>query len=866
MRVAGHRVQGHLVMNTNPKNIPLTAAECAPHIVTIVRDPKRRLGKQIDIGKDGKLKKHSVVDVAVGIAEQRHVPDAEAFAAVLREVSEDEHAAILNSYFADIPVGQRFLILSESEMEHRGLGETREQREGVKLGTFEVKGEGAFEIAVGRLKCNLRPSSWQLLDRDVDEHTPHQFGQGMDRAAWLRKAAEMLPGLATACRVFAASASARVLRDGQPVGSGNGHTWVRVQDAADVERTRLALLQRAHEVGAVWQKPKHSRKTGEVLGSVATTIMDLSVLIPGRLVFCGKPYAPELTVQEQRIEIENPHGGAVATDLVQLNREEFKRLTREAGAPMTVRGDSTSLAIDAYDLNLDTELELEDGRVVTVASAVELLPEGGKLRCQAPFRASVSMAAAFRIGKDGRPCVHDVGTGTTHWLNDDEQMQSEAPNLVDESRAKLRQLLRELESGVADLIDSDDKLLDQARECKAMLPEAEVAVLDVALAPVLNATPDQIRQETAPTPSPNDEPALLAYAYDVLQLKPVEFVVDGFLANGLTVIAGAPGVGKTSLLVPLAAAVAHLYDTILAPILRRKVIYFSESPNQVQTVLFGLARHADGAKPHQFPEWFRIVPSRRLQPKALGKLIKRVVKDHTLERNGYPVAPLIVLDTSNANIELENENDNAEGGRAMAAIKENLGTGACWLVCHTPKAQRGASADDLTIRGAGAFEGDAETTAFIAAEDGVLDKRFMKLGKHRYVPTVHELEFDTDVDTEVVPTPWGEPQEIIYRYGIPSRSSTAARKAQVAVAKEVKAAGRKTEMADRILDFLRENGPSSMRQVHQHIRGKHQPLYDLMRQMDEDGRLERSGEFCGGHPVFQAPAEFAPISGKEGGL
>ncbi|WP_426957998.1 DUF927 domain-containing protein [Muricoccus radiodurans] len=38
------------------------------------------------------------------------------------------------------------------------------------------------------------------------------------------------------------------------------------------------------------------------------------------------------------------------------------------------------------------------------------------MRCETPFRASVSEAAFIRIGPDGNPFLHDVGTGTTYHL------------------------------------------------------------------------------------------------------------------------------------------------------------------------------------------------------------------------------------------------------------------------------------------------------------------------------------------------------------------------------------------------------------------------------------------------------------------
>lgn len=336
------------------------------------------------------------------------------------------------------------------------------------------------------------------------------------------------------------------------------------------------------------------------------------------------------------------------------------------------------------------------------------------------------------------------------------------------------------------------------------------------------------------------------YAYDVTRLKAPEFVVDGFIRNGLTVIAGAPGVGKTSLLVPLAAAVAHLFDSDLNPVLRRKVAYFSEAPEQVETVLYGLAKCAPGVKRDEFSEWFKLYPSRRLPAEKLAKEIAKIVRESTVEFNGYPVGPLVILDTSNSNIDLENENDNSQVGKAIAAIKENLGTAGCWIVHHTPKAQKVAQAEELTARGASAFAGDANATVFVFAEDGVKDKRFMMLDKYRFEADFRELEFSTTVATETVPTPWGTEHAVSYRVGMPTASSREQRIAQREKVKEQRAeertAERTSEINNRIFDFIRVNGKSSCSQIEKGVGGNASAVREAVKALQEAGTLIVAGK------------------------
>ena len=48
---------------------------------------------------------------------------------------------------------------------------------------------------------------------------------------------------------------------------------------------------------------------------------------------------------------------------------------------------------------------------------------------------------------------------------------------------------------------------------------------------------------------------IVPYEYDVTRIKPPSFVIQGFMPTGVSIIAGEPGVGKTSALVPLFCAV-----------------------------------------------------------------------------------------------------------------------------------------------------------------------------------------------------------------------------------------------------------------------------------------------------------------------
>ena len=268
---------------------------------------------------------------------------------------------------------------------------------------------------------------------------------------------------------------------------------------------------------------------------------------------------------------------------------------------------------------------------------------------------------------------------------------------------------------------------------------------------------------------PND--LVQTFDYSTKHIRPIEYCVDGFLSNKVTVIAGAPGVGKSSLLVPMACIAAGLVsdECELKATLRRRVAYVTEDKEQVERIIYGMKKHGViKASEEEIKYWFEIIPAIRASATKVGQFVANIRDDMTVtapkRQNCYQVEPLIVLDTTNATIDLDNENDNAEAGKAIAFIKENLGNACMWLVAHTSKI---ASRDDvkhISARGAGAFEGDANAVAYVINVEGV---RFMVLGKRRFEPEFNEVRFESTAHSEVVDTPWGDQQTIWYRYGIP---------------------------------------------------------------------------------------------------
>jgi hypothetical protein len=258
-------------------------------------------------------------------------------------------------------------------------------------------------------------------------------------------------------------------------------------------------------------------------------------------------------------------------------------------------------------------------------------------------------------------------------------------------------------------------------------------------------------------------------------IKATEFVVDGFLPNGVTVISGAPGAGKTTNLVPMAASVAHLspVEWGFHPKRRRVLVWLSEHPEQVFDTMEAIMREGVTTSREEWAQWFKVVPTKRSSPEALADLIV-AVNNRFSEQNerGVWVRPLIVWDTAAATIDVDNENDNSTISKAISKAKEVLDGGALWVIHHTPKTDRDAdSVQTMSARGGGAFEGDANCTAYLFI-DKQTGRRVLGLGKIRFAPEFTEVHFDSARHTETIVDEFdGQALDKTVTAGIPSKGT-----------------------------------------------------------------------------------------------
>jgi hypothetical protein len=333
-------------------------------------------------------------------------------------------------------------------------------------------------------------------------------------------------------------------------------------------------------------------------------------------------------------------------------------------------------------------------------------------------------------------------------------------------------------------------MVANATRCEIPLPASEVAQIahsvaryapesDVAADMALGA---QGMQSLLQAPKTMD----VDYLPD--RLKATEYVIDGFIGMGLTILAGEPGGGKTSIIVPLIAHAAHLCDknSFLKPELRRHIVYVSEDIEQVERCIYAMKKYSkfdiDAA---EYKQWFHIREAHRSKPEHIASLLKDIDEDFTYRLpNGFKVKPIVIFDTSNATIEIENENDNSEVGKVIAKIKQSSNGLAVIVVAHTAKALQRTDLSSLTPRGASAWIGDARATIYLFSDESVPEARFLALGKRRFEPTYTEIRFDSETYTEVVATPWGSSQSVGLRVVTAEASSQEERKQAAKLGKQ----------------------------------------------------------------------------------
>jgi RecA-family ATPase len=298
--------------------------------------------------------------------------------------------------------------------------------------------------------------------------------------------------------------------------------------------------------------------------------------------------------------------------------------------------------------------------------------------------------------------------------------------------------------------------------------------------------------------------------YDLEDVAATEYIIDGFIAEGIFVLSGQSGIGKTTLLLPLAALAAHLCadDHKLKPILRRPVLYLTEDKKQAIRILAGLRLHCGvTATPDEIKKWFRVRETTRMSKDEIAKLIRNFSDENKsymtdINGRGVLIPVLIVADTIAATLDLEDENNNSQVSKFIAEIKSACSdTGASlWLIGHISKVMNRAEVSNMSARGASAFGADANGTGFIIKDEkGDESKRYLLLDKKRYEVDFNEVSFTTQRYDIFAKNRLGKTLMETYRIGSIEQSSEQNRREEVQQVQLSRDEGK-------VLDAMRQSG------------------------------------------------------------
>jgi len=299
--------------------------------------------------------------------------------------------------------------------------------------------------------------------------------------------------------------------------------------------------------------------------------------------------------------------------------------------------------------------------------------------------------------------------------------------------------------------------------------------------------------------------------YDLDKPKPIRYLLNGFMTEGITSIAGASGAGKTTMVVELASIIAHLCDEskvgddlekhFLKVRGRRKVIHFTEHAEQIEQVLygkrkFGKKHSAITCSTEEANEWYLVVPTKKYSATQLAKLVSAYSKKHTvtwpsgrLDQSGHQInvvmSPLLIFDTASASFALEDENSNSEQSKMIAAIKEVIRelNSSIWIITHVAKAAKALELKQQSSRGAGAIEADVQTAASLGRELGA-ECSVLSITKNRIQTQFDELNFKPSFHNLLVEDEWGDWQEVTYINGELTKSTSVERIQQKANSKK----------------------------------------------------------------------------------
>lgn len=261
---------------------------------------------------------------------------------------------------------------------------------------------------------------------------------------------------------------------------------------------------------------------------------------------------------------------------------------------------------------------------------------------------------------------------------------------------------------------------------------------------------------------------------DFSTLPQIKWVINGFLPEGFHCFSGLPGIGKSTVFSSLAMVAAGFSEAIGADVVtdrERVVIYVSEDVDQLSRIFFGYCKYFN-INPAALEARIKLVDARRCTVEELPLELNSLADEVS---GSSEDRPLLIVDTASSVFELDNENDNSEVSKFIAAVKTQVFEAqGCpvWLITHAAKSSSRNSAE-ITPRGASAFIGDATGTGSIYEADGT---KYFSIAKSRVSLDYTAIEFATVIKAEFINDERGIPQSQQIIISIPHQSSKPAQK------------------------------------------------------------------------------------------
>ena len=351
--------------------------------------------------------------------------------------------------------------------------------------------------------------------------------------------------------------------------------------------------------------------------------------------------------------------------------------------------------------------------------------------------------------------------------------------------------------------------------------------------------------------SPSDEPILGV-------VEAPEFVLDDVLAAGAVVFAGERGLGKTSVLLPMMMAVAGVIDYPFKASIRRRVFYVTEDIEQARRIIAAMHKHGlITVDERELQKMFQLCPAHRIPMDEATFYPKMLVGDYESNEcedgSTYRAPPVVVLDTVNTTLQIDNLNDNSEVSQAISRLREAFDTIPLITVGHVPKASRG-DAKRASFNGAGAWENDTQQTIYLVHEGG---QRYLVMGKKRFVSNYSEFLIESHLAEFTSFDKLKREVVIKAYYGIPVGVSELEKaKAQ----EEAKAASSRKAweyLKEKVLAEITLNAGQSVSDIKSIVAGSSQKITDAITSLEEEGlvRIEQLGRIKKLYPNNQNHSE-----------